>query len=43
VFEIDQDAKRYRIESIEQYTVAGPSVVADEDDEAEAKPAEAAE
>jgi hypothetical protein len=43
VFEIDQDAKSYRIESIEQHTVAGPSAVADEDDEAEAEPAEAAE
>jgi transcription elongation GreA/GreB family factor len=43
VFEIDQDAKRYRIESIEQHTVAGPSAVADEDDEAEPEPAEAAE
>ena len=43
VFEIDQDPKRYRIESIEQHTVAGPSAVADEDEEAEAEPAEAAE
>ncbi|MBT6790676.1 MAG: hypothetical protein HOA45_13565 [Verrucomicrobia bacterium] len=43
VFEIDQDPKRYRIESIEQHTVDGPSAVADEDEEAEAEPAEAAE
>ena len=39
-FEVDHVAKRYRIESIEQHTVAGPSAVADEDDEAEAEPAE---
>ena len=43
VFEIDHDAKRYRIESIEQHTVDGPSVVVAEEDEAEAQPAEADE
>ena len=35
-FEVDHEAKRYRIESIEQHTVAGPSAVADEEAEAEA-------
>ena len=40
-FEVDHEAKRYRIESIERYTVAGPSAVADEEDETEAQPAEA--
>ena len=42
-FEVDHEAKRYRIESIERYTVAGPSAVADEEDETEAQPAEANE
>ena len=35
-FEIDHESKRYRIESIERHTVAGPTAVADEEDEAEA-------
>ena len=43
VFEVDHEAKRYRIESIEQHTVAGPSTVTDEDDEAEVQPAESDE
>ncbi len=34
-FGVDHEAKRYRIESIEQYTVAGPTAVADEEDEDE--------
>ena len=29
--EVDEESRRYRIESIEQHTVAGPSVIADED------------
>ena len=29
--EVDEESRRYRIESIEQHTVAGPSAVADED------------
>ena len=29
--EVDEESRRYRIESIKQHTVAGPSAVADED------------
>ena len=29
--EVDEESRRYRIDSIEQHTVAGPSAVADED------------
>jgi len=30
-FEVDEESRRYRIDTIEQHTVAGPSAVADED------------
>ena len=29
--EVDEESRRYRVDSIEQYTVAGPSAVADDD------------
>ena len=37
--EFDDESRRYRIDTIEQHTVAGPSAAADEEAEAEVQPA----
>jgi len=39
--ELGDESRRYRIDTIEQYTVAGPSAAADEEAEAEVQPAAA--
>jgi len=39
--EVDDKSRRYRIDTIEQHTVAGPSAAADEEAEAEVQPAAA--
>ena len=41
-FQIDNDTRRYRINTIERYTVAGPTVTEDDEETEETAPAEQA-